>query len=90
MTIKQKIENLTFADLVKKLKEILLNFLTKFESFTGRISTLESNSVTTSNVTNSVLNPTLATYASNVAAVTGGLPVGRMYKTATGEIRIVV
>lgn len=33
---------------------------------------------------------TLDTYADNAAAVTGGLAVGRLYKTATGEIRIVV
>ena len=30
------------------------------------------------------------TYADNAAAVTGGLAVGKMYKTATGELRIVV
>jgi len=32
----------------------------------------------------------LATYANNAAAVTGGLAVGALYKTATGEVRIVV
>lgn len=32
----------------------------------------------------------LPTYADNAAAVTGGLAVGRLYKTATGEVRIVV
>ena len=32
----------------------------------------------------------IPTYADNAAAVTGGLPIGRMYKTATGEQRIVV
>lgn len=30
------------------------------------------------------------TYASNAAAITGGLSVGAFYKTATGEVRIVV
>lgn len=30
----------------------------------------------------------LATYADNAAAVSAGLPVGRPYKTATGEVRV--
>lgn len=30
------------------------------------------------------------TYANNAAAVAGGLSVGDIYKTATGEVRIVV
>lgn len=30
------------------------------------------------------------TYANNAAAVAGGLSVGAFYKTATGEVRIVV
>lgn len=32
----------------------------------------------------------LPTYANNAAAVTGGLPVNSVYKTSTGELRIVV
>jgi hypothetical protein len=32
----------------------------------------------------------LATYANNAAALAGGLVVGQIYKTATGELRIVV
>lgn len=32
----------------------------------------------------------LPTFADNAAAVTGGLEVTRLYKTATGEVRIVV
>jgi hypothetical protein len=32
----------------------------------------------------------LAIYANNAAAVTGGLSVNDVYKTATGELRIVV
>ncbi len=32
----------------------------------------------------------LSTYANNAAAVAGGLPVGAVYKTSTGELRIVV
>ncbi len=34
--------------------------------------------------------PNAPTYASNAAAITGGLTVGAVYKTATGELRIVV
>lgn len=32
----------------------------------------------------------LPTYADNAAAVAGGLQVNQLYKTATGELRIVV
>lgn len=32
----------------------------------------------------------LGVYATNAAAVTGGLTVGQVYRTATGEVRIVV
>jgi len=32
----------------------------------------------------------METYANNAAAVAGGLSVGEIYKTATGELRIVV
>jgi hypothetical protein len=32
----------------------------------------------------------LPTYADNAAAITGGLAVNKLYKTATGEVRIVV
>lgn len=32
----------------------------------------------------------MGTYANNGAAVAGGLSVGDIYKTATGELRIVV
>lgn len=32
----------------------------------------------------------LPVYANNAAAVSGGLPVNSVYKTATGELRIVV
>jgi len=34
--------------------------------------------------------PNSPTYATNAAAITGGLTVGTVYKTATGELRIVV
>jgi hypothetical protein len=38
----------------------------------------------------SVSMTALPTYATNAAAITGGLAVNRVYKTATGELRIVV
>lgn len=38
-------------------------------------------------VTNRLVLPT---YADNASAVTGGLVVTSLYKTATGEVRIVV
>lgn len=40
--------------------------------------------------TDGILLAGLPTYADNAAAVAGGLAVNRMYKTATGELRIVV
>jgi hypothetical protein len=40
---------------------------------------------------NGVLSlPLLPTYATNALALAGGLVVGDFYKTATGELRIVV
>ncbi len=36
------------------------------------------------------LDGALPTYATNAAAITGGLPINKRYKTATGEVRIVV
>lgn len=37
-----------------------------------------------------VVGTVLPTYANNAAAVLGGLAIGSMYKTITGEVRIVV
>jgi hypothetical protein len=37
-----------------------------------------------------LLGGTLLTFANNSAAISGGLTVGTLYKTATGEVRIVV
>lgn len=37
-----------------------------------------------------LLGTTFPTYADNAAAVAGGLAINRLYKTATGEVRIVV
>jgi hypothetical protein len=38
---------------------------------------------------NRLLNPP-GPYADNAAAVTAGLPVGTLYRTATGEMRVVI
>ena len=38
----------------------------------------------------SLIGSTLLTFANNAAALSGGLTVGALYKTATGEVRIVV
>lgn len=40
--------------------------------------------------TNLIYLPGLPTYADNASAVAGGLPTGYLYKTSTGELRIVV
>jgi hypothetical protein len=37
-----------------------------------------------------LLGSTLLTFADNSAAIAGGLAVGDLYKTSTGEVRIVV
>jgi hypothetical protein len=37
-----------------------------------------------------LLGSTLLTFANNSAAISGGLAVGTLYKTSTGEVRIVV
>jgi hypothetical protein len=37
-----------------------------------------------------VVGTILPTYANNAAAVSGGLAIGSMYKTVTGEVRIVI
>lgn len=46
--------------------------------------------VESQNVFVNVENAILPTYANNSAAVSGGLAVNSIYKTATGEVRIVV
>lgn len=38
----------------------------------------------------SLIGSTLLPFADNAAAITGGLSVGALYKTPTGEVRIVV
>jgi hypothetical protein len=40
--------------------------------------------------TNLIYLPGLPTYADNASAIAGGLPTGYLYKTLTGELRIVV
>lgn len=53
-----------------------------------RFGEIHSNSLS---VYGGILNASgIPTYATNAAAVSGGLAVGRVYKTATGELRIVV
>lgn len=37
-----------------------------------------------------LLGGTFMTFSDNAAAITGGLSIGTLYKTATGEVRIVV
>jgi len=57
---------------------------------------LSTSGTGTSNITiapggtSNVLITNLKTYANNAAAVTGGLAVNTVYKTATGELRVVV
>lgn len=53
------------------------------------ISTFISFVASTNTFVNKV-NASLPTYADNSAAITGGLAVNSIYKTATGEVRIVV
>jgi hypothetical protein len=38
----------------------------------------------------SLIGSSLSTYANNSAALSGGLTVGSLYKTAAGEVRVVV
>jgi hypothetical protein len=57
----------------------------------GRGATSSSRSNTFSARASGTLEAkNLATYASNAAALAGGLIVGQIYKTSTGELRIVV
>lgn len=69
-------------------------------AFNVGISFLPSASASTTNEavaermylkpTGTLLLPSLSTYANNAAALGGGLVVGDVYQTATGEVRIVV
>lgn len=52
------------------------------------LTTLTDNVALRALITNTVL--VVPTYADNAAAVSGGLAVNRVYKTAAGELRIVV
>lgn len=45
---------------------------------------------TTTNQFVTVVGTIIPTYANNAAAVSGGLAVNSIYKTSTGEVRIVV
>jgi hypothetical protein len=48
------------------------------------VRTISANNITRT------LFKIIPTYANNSAAVTGTLPVGAVYKTANGELRIVI
>jgi len=63
-----------FANITQAGFRFLQQVAEKINNATARIVTIE----------------TPPTYADNAAAVTGGLAVGSFYKTATGEVRIVV
>ncbi len=77
MTVQEKVRSLSWFDTMNNLKAVLLDILENVENLWSRIKALEAKNV-------------LATYADNTAAISGGLSVGTMYKTATGEVRIVV
>jgi len=66
-------------------------FLNKDEDMSlakfGHINAIVDELNTTNNTIDSAKNNV---YANNVAALAGGLSVGDFYRTATGEIRIVV
>ena len=62
----------------------------RMEGSTGDIGIHTSNPVRPLHVTGTVRLQGLSTYASNAAAITGGLAADDVYKTATGELRIVV
>lgn len=78
MALQDKIRDLAWHNLVAKLKEVLLETLENIENIWSRVKALEST-------VNS-----MPTYANNAAALAGGLAIGALYKTATGEVRIVV
>ena len=77
MAVQDKVRGLTWFDLINKLKEVLLEILENVENIWSRVKALEAKN-------------NLATYANNAAAISGGLTVGTTYKTATGEVRVVV
>jgi hypothetical protein len=62
----------------------------RMEGSTGDIGIHTSNPARPLHVTGIVRLSGLPTYANNAAAITGGLVADDVYKTATGELRIVV
>ena len=78
MAVLEKIEDLTWFNLVEKLKRVLIEILENIENIWSRVKTLENE------------DANLPVYADNAAAVSGGLAVNKKYKTATGELRIVI
>ncbi len=59
--------------------------ITNVETPSGRQTTISVKEVVTETG-----NTGIPTYADNAAAISGGLSVGDVYKTASGELRIVV
>ncbi|MEX0594990.1 MAG: hypothetical protein WD512_00710 [Candidatus Paceibacterota bacterium] len=59
---------------------------TEFESVADQITIIESDITT---VENRLTEITSNVYDDNAAALLGGLTVGTLYSTATGEVRIV-
>jgi hypothetical protein len=62
----------------------------RMEGSTGDIGIHTSNPLRPLHVTGTVRLQGLSTYANNAAAITGGLVADDVYKTSTGELRIVV
>lgn len=82
-----------------------LGLITKYDSVTGELQLLRGGvvyyavsgvgnrfyeDVRLEGTNNTAVFASLTTYADNAAAVTAGLTAGYLYKTATGEVRIVV
>jgi hypothetical protein len=68
-------------------KEVSLSFCVGDSNTTGNEALLEKMIL---KYTGTLYLASLATYANNAAAITGGLVVGDVYKASTGEVRIVV
>jgi hypothetical protein len=65
-------------------KSYMAQVIRAFAVFAQQVNNPGPLQATTVTLTN------LPTYANNAAAITGGLSVNDVYKTATGELRIVI